>query len=485
MLGDTALPNMGALDAALFAQPDLQLRIWFNDGANGFAVLEPAQNLTPTPYAIVAGNLSGVLPVSQLSGTLSSGQLGGTYSGAVTFNNTGNVFSGNGSGLTGVNAAMVGGVSGANIWKLSGNSGVGSGQFLGTTDNQPLELRVNGQRALRLEPSSTDAPNIIAGSPVNYVSNNVVGATIAGGGTTNYSGYSLTNSVTADYGAVGGGLGNTASGWASTVGGGFQNKARGTYATVGGGFANTPSGEGSVVAGGSGNTASGGASIVAGGSDNTASGRDSTVAGGGSNTASGYASTVAGGYNNFAIGDFSFAGGLHAKALGNGSFVWSDANPDNFGYSGDNKFQVRASGGVWFYANAAASVGVYLPPGGNAWAATSDRNAKENFHAVDPQEILTKVAALPVLDYNLKSQDPSIRHLGPMAQDFYAAFGLGEDDKHITSVDADGVALAAIQGLNQKLETEATALRTENAQLKARLERLERLLLAQTSGGAK
>ena len=475
-LGDPALPNMGALNAALFAQPDLQLRIWFNDGANGFAVLEPAQNLTPTPYAITARNLSGVLPNTSLAGT---------YGNAVTFNNAGNVFSGDGSGLTGVDAASVGGVNATDLWKLSGNSGVGTGQFLGTTDNQPLELHVNNLRALRLESNTNGAPNIIAGSSANYVSNNVVGATIAGGGTTNYSGYSLTNSVTADYGAVGGGLGNTASGWASTVGGGFQNKARGTYATVGGGFANTPSGEGSVVAGGSGNTASGGASIVAGGSDNTASGRDSTVAGGGSNTASGYASTVAGGYNNFAIGDFSFAGGLHAKALGNGSFVWSDANPDNFGYSGDNKFQVRASGGVWFYANAAASVGVYLPPGGNAWAATSDRNAKENFHAVDPQEILTKVAALPVLDYNLKSQDPSIRHLGPMAQDFYAAFGLGEDDKHITSVDADGVALAAIQGLNQKLETEATALRTENAQLKARLERLERLLLAQTSGGAK
>lgn len=148
-LGDPALPNMGALNAALFAQPDLQLRIWFNDGANGFAVLEPAQNLTPTPYAITARNLSGVLPNTSLAGT---------YGNAVTFNNAGNVFSGDGSGLTGVDAASVGGVNATDLWKLSGNSGVGTGQFLGTTDNQPLELHVNNLRALRLESNTNGAP---------------------------------------------------------------------------------------------------------------------------------------------------------------------------------------------------------------------------------------------------------------------------------------------------------------------------------------
>jgi len=67
-----------------------------------------------------------------------------------------------------------------------------------------------------------------------------------------------------------------------------------------------------------------------------------------------------------------------------------------------------------------------------------------------------------------------------MAQDFYSAFNVGMDDKHISMVDADGVALAAIQGLNQKLNEKVT----EIGELKSRLERLENLM-NQKNGGAK
>src|SRR6185295_6710764 len=81
----------------------------------------------------------------------------------------------------------------------------------------------------------------------------------------------------------------------------------------------------------------------------------------------------------------------------------------------------------------------------------SDRNLKENFTAVSPREVLDKVATLTVSRWNFKG-DAATPHVGPMAQDFHAAFGLGTDDKHIATVDADGVALAAIQGLNQKVE---------------------------------
>jgi hypothetical protein len=83
---------------------------------------------------------------------------------------------------------------------------------------------------------------------------------------------------------------------------------------------------------------------------------------------------------------------------------------------------------------------------------TSDRHAKERFTPVDPQAVLAKVAALPITQWNFKGQ-PGEAHLGPMAQDFHAAFGLGPDERHIATVDADGVALAAIQGLNQKTRT--------------------------------
>ena len=110
-----------------------------------------------------------------------------------------------------------------------------------------------------------------------------------------------------------------------------------------------------------------------------------------------------------------------------------------------------------------------MAPGGGSWTSVSDRNAKENFKPVNATEVLEKVAALPLSNWNYKSQDANIRHLGPMAQDFKAAFGLGESDKGITTIDADGVALAAIQGLNQKLEernSEIRELKQELAQLK-------------------
>jgi len=84
---------------------------------------------------------------------------------------------------------------------------------------------------------------------------------------------------------------------------------------------------------------------------------------------------------------------------------------------------------------------------------TSDRNAKENFTAPDSQGILAKVASLPLMEWSYKNGSVGVRHLGPMAQDFHAAFGLdGNDDKHISVVDEGGVALAAIQGLNEKLD---------------------------------
>ena len=104
---------------------------------------------------------------------------------------------------------------------------------------------------------------------------------------------------------------------------------------------------------------------------------------------------------------------------------------------------------------------------------TSDRNAKEHFVPISPSEVLAKVAALPISTWNFKETQDH-RHLGPMAQDFFAAFGLGQGETTISSVDANGVALAAIQGLNEKLEEALKRQGAENAALRARLERLER-----------
>ncbi|MGC9941674.1 MAG: tail fiber domain-containing protein [Verrucomicrobiota bacterium] len=103
----------------------------------------------------------------------------------------------------------------------------------------------------------------------------------------------------------------------------------------------------------------------------------------------------------------------------------------------------------------------------------SDRNTKENFQPLDSQTILAKVASLPVTKWNYKIDGRAKQHIGPMAQDFHNTFGLdGVDDKHISMVDEGGVALAAIQGLNQKLEEKDEEVRN----LKLRLEKLEQLM---------
>lgn len=102
--------------------------------------------------------------------------------------------------------------------------------------------------------------------------------------------------------------------------------------------------------------------------------------------------------------------------------------------------------------------------GGGMGNMFSDRNLKENVAAVDNNAILDKVAQLPIREWNYKQQDASIRHIGPMAQDFAAAFGVGEDDRRINAVDANGVTLASIQALyalTQKQAEQIAALQQQ------------------------
>jgi hypothetical protein len=122
------------------------------------------------------------------------------------------------------------------------------------------------------------------------------------------------------------------------------------------------------------------------------------------------------------------------------------------------------------------------------FVSSSDRNVKQDFAEVNSRTVLEKVAQLPIQTWAYKN-DPNTKHLGPVAQDFYAAFNVGPDDKHIATVDESGVALAAIQGLNQKVEEKEARIRelsqkvdaqnSENAELKQRLESLEKIVLNQ------
>ena len=210
-----------------------------------------------------------------------------------------------------------------------------------------------------------------------------------------------------------------------------------------------------------------------------------TVGGGSYNVSSGWAATVPGGYQNMAGGLGSFAVGRRAKAVHDGAFVWGDSTDADVASTNANSWTVRASGGVTFFTDTNLSSGAVLSAGSGSWSTLSDRAAKDDVQPVDGRTVLDKLTSMPLSTWRYKAQAPEVRHLGPMAQDFHAAFGVGEDERHISSVDADGVALAAIQGLNEKVEsgkrkaeTRMEQLEKENVELKARLGVLEQLLKA-------
>jgi trimeric autotransporter adhesin len=308
---------------------------------------------------------------------------------------------------------------------------------------------------------------------VNLISG--INGTIGGGNT---------NKVQNANATIGGGRINTANGSASTIAGGVDNFASGSSASIGGGFSNVAEGAESTVAGGKANVATSLDSSIGGGAGNQTDGQGATIAGGEENDAGGSYASVPGGQFNTANGSFSFAAGRRANALHAGSFVWGDSTNGDVNSSANNQFTARCSGGVRFFSNSGQSAGVTLAAGSSSWGIVSDRNAKERFSPVDTRDVLNRVASLSLSTWNYKAQDQSIRHMGPMAQDFRAAFGLGEDDRHISSVDADGVAIAAIQGLNEILK-EKDAQISELSQRVVALETLVSRIANQTKENSK
>ena len=308
---------------------------------------------------------------------------------------------------------------------------------------------------------------------------------------------------------MGGGEANTANGEGSTVAGGWVNTASGAWSMVAGGQNNTAAGSNAAVVGGSFNLATINGAFVGGGLQNLASGDDATVSGGQYNLASGSGAVVAGGSQNRADGSVSVVGGglqnfatalyatvpggFLARATNVGAFVWGGTGSaittaSTNGFS----FTVRAVGGVRFITTDIDSTvvspvpgglnGVFLAPNSGAWASLSDSNAKTKVTAVDPRRILSKLAAMPVTQWEYKSDPDRRRYIGPMAQDFHAAFGLGYDDKSISTLDSDGVMYAAIQGLVEELKERDTAMAARdkkidelNAKLKSFEERLRSL----------
>ncbi len=268
------------------------------------------------------------------------------------------------------NADTLDGVHAGGFWQLSGNAGTNPAtQFLGTIDNQALNLRVNNARGLRLEPASdgtSQIPNLIGGSADNSVTAGVYAANIGGGGQTVPGNPATANRVTDTFGTIGGGGRNQAGDAVGPV----TDKP---YATVSGGHGNTASGFASTVGGGNTNATTGQYAAVSGGTNGTASGYSSAVGGGEGNTATGFWATVPGGNGDIAAGNYSLATGRRARATHQGSLVWGDSTDTDVSSTANDQVTFRASGGVRLFSSAdttgANAPGVGLIAGGTGWSA--------------------------------------------------------------------------------------------------------------------
>jgi hypothetical protein len=270
---------------------------------------------------------------------------------------------------------------------------------------------------------------------------------------------------------------------------GFYSWAGG-HATIASAFATFAFGDGTTVSGtdaagfGGSNTVSGTAGFSTGAANNCTG--FGCVAMGFTNTASGQGS-VAIGYRVTADADYAVALGQRSSANGHsGVFMFGDeSTTDSIQGVANNEFAARASGGFRFRTNATLTTGCNLPAGSGVFSCASSRALKENFGRVDGEEVLSRIRTVPVTTWNYISEGQQVRHMGPFAEDFRQAFGLGVDNRSIGLLDIDGVNFAAVKALEQRTADQARQideLRAQNAALQQRLDRLEALIAARSGG---
>ena len=401
----------------------LEVAVRTNGGGGSYTTLAPRQPLLPVPYALTASNVMGNIPDAQLSTNIPRLDANPVFSGTPVFGAVGGApFAvANSQRVLNLNADYLDGLSSTAFWQTGGNAGTTAGtQFLGTLDLQPLELKVNGRRALRLEPGSDDAVNIVAGSALNSVAPGTAAATISGGGITGIFGPGAANAIGSSYSTIGGGIGNyidfgytggdtiaggtfnyTSAG-ESTIGGGNANQITGFLSTIAGGRGNQAIGEAGAIAGGEQNRLLGGATdaaigggifnllgqyamgaTIGGGATNVIGGSAilATIGGGGTNLvlAGAAYSTIGGGFLNFAGSTgVTLAGGSRNRATDNYAVVGGGLGNSALGNS------ALVAGG---YNNTAGSAtGLYATVGGGA------NNAADGLFATIPGGTLNVTA---------------------------------------------------------------------------------------------
>jgi Chaperone of endosialidase/YadA head domain repeat (2 copies) len=266
------------------------------------------------------------------------------------------------------------------------------------------------------------------------------------------------------------GLATIAHGYASVSLG--ANNLAGNYYSIAIGVMAVSNGLGSVALGGY-----------------TEAGHDYSVALGNHSKATGNFSTAMGSYTQ-ATGNYSTAMGSYVTASGEGSMIIGDLSYTQLDNNEENRFTARFSNGYNFYTNSDATIGAQLTANSNSWSTISDSLKKENFKPVDSEEVLNKISGFKLTSWNYKSQDKTqYRHYGPMAQDFYNAFGndgigIIGNDMTIAGADFDGINFIAIQALEKRTskciqeidscKNEFILLKEENQLLKKKLSDLEK-----------
>jgi hypothetical protein len=361
----------------------------------------------------------------------------------------------------GIGAGILGGTNGRSCDNSSSVSG-GDYNTLGG-DGASYDSSIGSGQSNAL----TDSPYAFMGAGYNNLIGRATGSV----------GSSESAIIGGQFNAIGAAGSFIGAGYANTIVGQAVENAMGSSSFIGAGDNNSIAADWAVVTGGYNNSNTANYATVAGGYNNAVTGIQASVGGGYGNVASGRNAVVPGGAYNAATGLDSFAAGNAAKATYDGTFVWSDYSATSgIASTATNQFLARAAGGFYLYSSANLKSGVRLAPGSGSWSSLSDRAAKTNVENINASRILAKVAALPISEWSYSAQGTSVRHLGPMAQDFRAAFGLGEDEKHISAVDEEGVALAAIKALQAEVaakDRELSDLDFKYTRLEHRLEALE------------
>lgn len=341
-------------------------------------------------------------------------------------------------------------------WSIDGNTGNPPGSYVGTADAQDVTIRSNG---LDVFLAPANSPSALA---------------LSGSSATNAGNYSTALA--------------------------FAYPAKG-YASIAGGFSAGASNDGSIVWGDKPATnheitdsaknqfivqANGGVGFNTSHADGGTAPLDATLTVGlpSGTSGSGLASLRLRGVDA-ATGSVLLGGISNLLGTGKPAFAITSHNTDgsltNNALFAHTAVGFNGAGGghaLTVGTDGSNGNGAYLTAGG-VWTDASSRTFKEEFAAVDAASVLEKLVALPVQTWFYRQSHDEGRHMGPVAEDFAAAFGLGSDDRHVGTVDESGVAFAAIQGLNRKVEHENAALKQENAELRSRYdglaERLARL----------